>query len=749
MGFLKHKGGCNQEVMDEARLKEIDLYLDQKYEEGQLREELYLAAKKNVIPNILKWMNDPNILQLTKNFKRGIEEAIETGREEDLVYAFLDDIAFGTGGIRGLAAFNLEELKRLAEGGIDAPIIKGPNMINDVVLLLKSAGVANYAAERRLRKIAIGFDSRIQGMTFAHLIAKTFLARGLTVYLFDEACPFPELTFAVPFLKADIGILISASHNDKRYNGYKLTSNTGAQFDLAERDYLYENYIMTAKTDEIRLKEFDEVDKDKLFFLGGDSLLEGENYYGRELINIYRPHIEHIKRFILDKPMLSNWAHRVNVGYCAFHGSGRKAVPNLLRDCGFINSKVIHSLDRLDGMFPCFALEQQPDPGDPVAAEIAVDEFKKEYGTKAFEELDILIGTDPDADRAGITIKIPIEQQAAYKKILKRPGHLKIPMHTERNDNSWILLDADTAWTALLWYRLERERENNNYNLPDSEKKFIVLSHTTTDALVKLALKHGLGVVKTWVGFALISEAIQKVWEGKELSKAEHPELIFETINMNGRSINIGAFEQSNGFSILGAPPLQGERLGQNGHVRDKDGTFAAILLAEFAAYAKSKGKTIFELIDENIYLDPDIGLFVSYYEPVPYWGQFEGPTGMSEKITLLKMADLIRERINKGERISFGQMEVLRTEVYQTGKYDKLHRWKGFPDEGIRYYFDESRLNHLTIRPSGTSQCLRFHVQIKAEGVTKDNIVRRKIETWETAKTIITDARKLLGVKK
>ena len=117
-----------QEIVNKARLKKLDLYLDQKYEEGQLREELYVAAKKNVISNILKWMNDPNILQLTKNFKRGIEEAVETGREEDLVYAFLDDIAFGTGGIRGLAAFNLEELRRLAERGIDAPIIKGPNM---------------------------------------------------------------------------------------------------------------------------------------------------------------------------------------------------------------------------------------------------------------------------------------------------------------------------------------------------------------------------------------------------------------------------------------------------------------------------------------------------------------------------------------------------------------------------------------------------------------------------------------------
>ncbi|MBI4228152.1 MAG: hypothetical protein HY693_00375 [Deltaproteobacteria bacterium] len=747
--FLEQKKGYDRKGIDEASLKEINFYLDRKYKEGQLRQEFYEVAKKNVLANIRKWTSDANIARFSKNLNLAIQKAIEAKREEDLIYAFMDDIAFGTGGIRGLAVFTSEELRELACGGIDAPIVKGPNMINDIVLLLKSSGVANYATERGLEKVVIGYDSRIQGKAFAHLIARTFLARGLTVFLFDEACPFPVLTFAVPFLKANIGILISASHNDKRYNGYKLTSSTGAQFELAERSYLYENYIRTAKLDEIQLREFEAAERNQLFFLGGDSALEDEDYYGRKLINIYRPHMEHIKNFILDEPMLSKWAHRVNVGYCAFHGSGRKVVPSLLKDYHFTGSRIIHSLDRLDGMFPCFALEQQPDPGDPVAAEIAVDEFKKEYGNNAFEDLDILIGTDPDADRVGLIIKIPADQREAHESILERPEYLQIPGQTRRTDYSWMLLDADTAWTALLWYRLKRESENNHGKLPDGAKKFIALSHTTTDALVSLGLKWGLGIVKTWVGFAIIAEAIEKVWEGKKLSNAEYPAVIFKTINMDGRSVNIGAFEQSNGFSILGGPPLQGEKLGENGHVRDKDGTFAAILLTELAAYAKSKGTTIFELIDENIYLDPDIGLFITYYEPVPYWGQFEGPTGMSEKVAILKMADSIRARIDKGERISFGQRDVVRTEVYRTGKYDELHRWEGFPDEGIRYYFDAGSLNHLTIRPSGTSQCLRFHVQMKADGVTRDNIVRKKIGTWEAAKAIVADARRLLGVKR
>ena len=240
----------------------------------------------------------------------------------------------------------------------------------------------------------------------------------MIVYLFDSACPFPELTFAVPFLKADIGILISASHNDKRYNGYKLVSSTGAQFNISERNYIYERFIKTASTKEIRLMEFQSVKRGQLIFLGGDKYISGENYYEKRLIDMHQHHIDHIKNFIMDKPMLKEWAKEVDAGYSAFYGAGRKAVPHLLKDFGFTNLRVIHSLNELDGMFPCFALEQQPDPGDPLAAEIAVNEFKKEYGEKVFRDLDILNGTDPDSDRIGLVIKIPENQQSQRFSLL-------------------------------------------------------------------------------------------------------------------------------------------------------------------------------------------------------------------------------------------------------------------------------------------------------------------------------------------
>ncbi|KPJ57131.1 hypothetical protein AMJ49_02415 [Parcubacteria bacterium DG_74_2] len=743
-----NKGKPNDKVLDsviKTASKEINIYLDQKYTQGEIREELYRDAKKNVIPNIIKWLEDENIARISPNFRFGIKKAIEAKRWEDLIYAFLDKIAFGTAGIRGIATFTEEELRKLALEGINTKILKGPNTINEIVFLLVSAGVANYAAKKNLTSIVIGYDSRIKGEVFAQLIAKIFLAKELKVYLFDEASPYPEVNFAVPFLKADLGITISASHNDKRYNGYKISSNTGAGLSIWERNYIYNNFIKNISTDELKLRRFKESEKEKLVFLGGAKPLEGEDYYGRKLIDIHKYHREHIKKFIMDKKMLERWARRVNVGYSAYHGSGRKTVPQLLKELGLSNLKIIHSLDELNGMFPCFLLKQQPDPGDPLAAQIAVDEFKKEYGNKAFKELDILIGTDPDADRVGLIVKIPPEQQRAYKEIIKTSEYVKIPGSKKRSDYSWILLESDIIWPILLWYRLEKEKEQNEGRIPDLDKKFIVLNHLTTDTIVKLAQKYGLGVIKTWVGFAIISDAIERVWRGEKLSNEAYPELVFETFGMTKkRSINIGAMEQSSGFSILGSPPLVGERLGENGHIRDKDGTFAAILLAELAAYTKSEGKTIMELVDEKLYLDPDIGCFITYFESLPYWGQYEGPTGMSKKINILKNADDVREKIKKGEKVSLAGLKVISTEVYKTGKYDEIHRWKGFPDEGIRFYFDKERNNHFTIRPSGTSHCLRIHVQLKAENVNKDNLLRKKIETLKKAMVVVKEARKM-----
>lgn len=716
-------------------------YLDSMVTQGKINRQSYEQAKKNTAVNLNKWLKDPHIDRLSPNLKPALVEAIHQAKWEDIVNAYRKNMSFGTGGIRGLMAGNKAEIIRLKQDGLDAKILKGPNTLNNIVLLQTSAGVAQFGLSKGFKKIVIGYDSRIRGFDFAKVIAELFLAYGYQVFLFDAPCPYPEVTFAIPYqaIKADMGILISASHNDYRYNGYKLSCGNGSQFDPEERSEMYNQYILNATTSDIKLKPIAQTTKGQVIFLGGEAHLPGFDYMGHEdsLLNIHQAHRDHVKSFLLQANQLDK---KLNIAYCAFHGAGRIAVPRLLQDIGFKAVTIIkkNGLYDLDGLFPSFnnepGKEQQPDPGDPRAAQVAMETLKEEF-SQEYEKMDILIGTDPDADRCGVVVKIPDNQKHLYR------------------NRDYLLLPADDMWALLVWYRLQFDRSIKK------DETFIALSHVTTDSIVKLALKHGVGVVKTWVGFANLSAAVRDSWDGK-LIKGLHegrpgpaPELcnpfMLESINMeNGhRRYNLGAMEQSNGFSMLGFPPKDKTSLGEKGHVRDKDGTFAAILMTEIADWAKSQGTTLFELVDKYIYLDPDIGLFVNHYEPDPLDGEYPGIEGDRLKISILqKTLELHHKALQ--DQLSIGGRKVFGSVLYRTGKYDHVYPMTDtfqFPDEGVRFYFDQNRLEHLTVRPSGTTNSLRFHTQLHAK-VTEANLIQAKKTLRDQARSITDHIRELVA---
>ncbi len=740
----------------------ISTWLETARAAGRIDRQLYGRAKENTFANLSRWLRDPHVDRISPHLKEGVFNAIRAGQWEDVVNAFRQSVRFGTGGIRGMMAFDRDSIVRLKDEGIDAPVLKGPNTINSLVFLLTSAGVARFGRDQdpRFRKVVIGYDSRIRGYDLAAIVAQLFLAYDYTVYLFDEPCPYPEVTFAIPHesIKADLGILISASHNDYRYNGYKLSCSNGSQFDSRQRDEMYAKYIATAEPSQIRLCPFGQAADGRLRFLGGDEPVPGFDYAGKEgsLINIHKNHRDHVKGFLITEDLPERQkasSDPLRIGFCAFHGAGRIAVPRLLKEVGFTDVRSITSngLNDLDGLFPSFCSdpgrEQQPDPGDPRAARIAVDAFKSEYPGE-FEYTDIIIGTDPDADRCGVVVKVPENQRHLYE------------------GNDYTLLPADDAWTLVLWYRLEREIEKYGH-VQDLEKKFVVLSHTTSDSIARLARKHGIGVVKTWVGFACLAAATRDVWEkrtgqivqlregrdddnSKDYTKRGlcHP-LVYccEGMETGERSINVGAMEQSNGFSILGGPPPDSRSLGEGGHVRDKDGTFAALLLAEIAAWAKEQGKTLLELLDEHIYLDPDIGLFVTLYEPDPLDGEYPGIEGDRLKKAILRRALGYFQLALSGD-LEIGGLPVKSASIYRTGKYDAIypptHDFQ-FPDEGIRFFFDEERLDHVTVRPSGTGNSLRFHVQLHAMPAERPQLIQEKERLRSQGKAIMDGIRGLL----
>ncbi|MFH1269188.1 MAG: hypothetical protein ABIK89_25955, partial [Planctomycetota bacterium] len=331
----------------------------------------------------------------------------------------------------------------------------------------------------------------------------------------------------------------------------------------------------------------------------------------------------------------------------------------------------------------------------------------------------------------------------------------------------WGLLPADEMWALVVWYRLHREIKKHG-QVQDAEKKFIVLSHTTSDSIALLARKYGLGVIKTWVGFAALAAAVRDVWEGSEVwedggrsielktlvegrgdpERNCHPFVCeYQGMDNGKRSINVAAMEQSNGFSILGGPPPDERSLGVGGHVRDKDGTMAALLVAEIAAWAKQQEQetTIYELLDKHVHLDPDVGLFVTRYEPDPIDGEYPGIEGDRKKKDILLKA-LECHRLALEGKLKIADLEVTSAVIYRTGKYDAIYKPTEdfqFPDEGIRFYFG-GKLNHATVRPSGTGNSLRFHVQLHEPKPQRD-LVEKKQELLAKAEAIVDHLREIL----
>jgi phosphoglucomutase len=726
----------------------VGRYLQSALDQGLIDPQQYRDASAKTLPNLEEWLRDPHIDRISPNCKRGIAQTIEAGQWEMLVNAFRQRLSFGTGGIRGMMAFDRASIVRLKVEGLDAPILKGPNTLNNVLLLRTSAGVAQFGRTKGFTKMVIGYDSRVRGGDFARAIAELFIAYGYTVYLGDEPCPYPEITFAIPHLKADIGVLISASHNDYRYNGYKLSCANGSQFDPKERDEMYKNFILKARFADVKLRPLQDAPKGKLVFFGGAEKVPGVDYHGAELLNVHDRLRDHILNQLVDRQALlerNRSANSIQIGYCAFHGAGRLAVPRLLKEAGFTKVKLIQEggLYDLNGLFPSFnsdpGKEQQPDPGDPRAAKIAVDAFKKQYPGE-FDRTDVIIGTDPDADRCGVIVKVPPAQRHLY------------------DGNDYMLLPADDLWALAVWFRLHSEVQKHGQVI-DADREFIAQSTVTSDSIVKIARKFGLGVVKTWVGFANLAAGIKMIWDKQALPNLSegrlspqeplcHPFVFeFEAMDNGRRSFNSAAMEQSNGFSILGGAPPDQRSLGAGGHVRDKDGTFAAMLAAEITAYAKSTNTTLFELVDKHIYLDPDVGLFVNRYEPDPLDGEYPGIQGDRKKKAILRRA-LALFHLAKAGGLQIGPFTVHDAALYRTGKYDHVYTPTydfQFPDEGIRFYFDAGRLNWAIVRPSGTGNALRLHVQLHSP-VTERSLIAKKGQLLREAKEVMDVLRERLG---
>ena len=439
---------------------------------------------------------DPKIIERAKSWltdlydaetKKQVQDMLDNDPNE-LVESFYRNLEFGTGGLRGIMG-------------------AGTNRMNIYTVAMATQGFANYIklmhpGEKDL-SIAISYDGRNNSPAFANITADVMSANGIKVYIFDCLRPTPELSFAVREMKCQAGVMVTASHNPKEYNGYKAYWNDGGQLVsphdknvIAEVEKITDPSMVNFKRNPELITVLGE-DFDKIYL---------EKVYGLSLsLDLIKKHKD------------------LRIVYTPIHGTGRRLVPEILKMKGFENVYCVEEQMIVDGNFPTV---KSPNPEEPAAMALAV---KKAQEVNA----DLVMATDPDADRVGIAVK--------------------------NDKGEFILLNGNQTASIFVYYLLTRWSELGKL----TGKEYIVKTIVTTELLFEIAKKYDVKRYDVLTGFKYIADKILEL-EGKEQF--------------------IGGGEESYGY-------LAGD------FVRDKDAVIATSMIAEATAWAAEQGKTPYQLL--------------------------------------------------------------------------------------------------------------------------------------------------------
>ena len=383
--------------------------------------------------NAQSWLSDA----YDSTTRLAVQKLINT-KGEDLIESFYKDLDFGTGGMRGIMGV-------------------GSNRINKYTIGKATQGLANTLIEMYPNNdisVAIAYDCRNNSDFLAQVSADVLSANGIKVFLFSALRPTPELSFAVRELSCKSGIVITASHNPKEYNGYKVYGYDGCQI---------VNPFDVELIKKVRALSIEDVNFNKQ-----EDLI---STLGEEFDTLY---INRIKTLSLSPNAIKEHSN-LPIVFTGIHGTGAVMVPKTLKAFGFTNVLTVASQDTIDGNFPTV---KSPNPEEPAALELAIS-LAKEKGAK------LVMGTDPDADRVGIAIP--------------------------DKSGEFILLNGNQTGSLLINYLVTRWKELGKI----SGKEFIAKTVVTTDLMDKIALNNGVKVYNTLTGFKHIGAVIRAL-EGKE-----------------------------------------------------------------------------------------------------------------------------------------------------------------------------------------------------------------------------------------
>jgi len=382
-----------------------------------------------------KWLDE----RFDQTTREQVRDMIDHHPQE-LTDAFYRNLEFGTGGLRGLMG-------------------AGTNRMNKYTVGMATQGLANYLKamfpSAHPVKVAVAYDSRNNSSFFARITAEVFAANGFMVYLFEELRPTPELSFAIRYLKCQSGVMITASHNPKEYNGYKAYWDDGAQM-IAPHD---KNVI----TEVNKITSIDQV--------SWQGNAENIILTGREIDDAYTAKILALSL----SPEAIRHQKNLKIVYTALHGTGRTLVPEVLRRYGFENISLVEAQMIADGNFPTV---HSPNPEEHEALTLAI---RKAESTGA----DLVMATDPDADRVGIAV---------------RDHH-----------QNMILLNGNQTAALLFYYILTRWKEMKKLE----GKEYIVKTIVTSELLRDIAVSFGVAYYDVLTGFKFIADIILRN-EGKK-----------------------------------------------------------------------------------------------------------------------------------------------------------------------------------------------------------------------------------------
>lgn len=427
-------------------------------------------------------------------FDEGTKAELEAIKddEKEIEDRFYTELEFGTAGLRGV-------------------IGAGTNRMNRYIVRKATQGLANFINGQDVGepKVALAYDSRNMSDVFAKEAALVLAANGIHAYLFESLRPVPELSFAVRHLGCTAGIVITASHNPPEYNGYKVYGSDGAQV-IAP----FDDMIITEVN---RIQDFNEVK-----VMDEEAALENGllTYIGEEIDKLY---IQNVKEQALNLDIIEKLADDFKIVYTPIHGTGNVPVQTILKEVGFKNVYVVEEQAEPDGNFPTV---KSPNPEDVNAFKLAIDLAKE-------VQADIIIGTDPDADRVGVLVR---DEEGEY-----------------------LVLTGNMTGSMLTEYVLSQKAEKGIL-APDS---VVIKTIVTTEMVRAMANAYGAELMEVLTGFKYIGEQIRHFEE-------------------NGDKTYAFGFEESYGC-------LAGT------YARDKDAVVACMLACEMAAFYKDKGMTLYE----------------------------------------------------------------------------------------------------------------------------------------------------------